>query len=41
DTIIRYYLGQTKAGVRSLKTDFYTTPIYWTTQNNKTTIRYA
>ncbi|CAF0763412.1 unnamed protein product [Adineta steineri] len=41
DTILRYYLGQTKAGVRSLKTDFYTTPIYWTTQNNKTTIRYA
>ncbi|CAF1632172.1 unnamed protein product [Adineta ricciae] len=42
DTILRYYLGQTKGGgSRSLKTDFYTTPIFWTTQNNKTTIRYA
>jgi hypothetical protein len=41
DTILHHYLGQTTGGSRSLKTDFYTTPMYWTTQNNKTTIRYA
>ncbi|CAF0718374.1 unnamed protein product [Adineta steineri] len=41
DTILHHYLGQTKGGSRPLKTDFYTVPIYWTTQNNKTTIRYA
>ncbi|CAF3560241.1 unnamed protein product [Rotaria sp. Silwood1] len=41
DTILHHYLGQSKGGSRLLKTDFYTTPIYWTTQNNKTTIRYA
>jgi len=41
NTILQYYLGQTNGISRSLKTDFYTTPIYWTTQNNKTTIRYA
>jgi hypothetical protein len=41
DTILHHYLGQTKGGSRPLKNDFYTTPIYWTTQNNKTTIRYA
>ncbi|CAF0927567.1 unnamed protein product [Rotaria sordida] len=41
DTILHHYLGQNRGGSRPLKTDFYTTPIYWTTQNNKTTIRYA
>jgi NADPH-dependent 2,4-dienoyl-CoA reductase/sulfur reductase-like enzyme len=41
DTILHHYLGQTKGSSRPLKTDLYTTPIYWTTQNNKTTIRYA
>ncbi|CAF1415713.1 unnamed protein product [Adineta ricciae] len=41
DTILHHYLGQNKGGARPLKTDYYTVPIYWTTQNNKTTIRYA
>ncbi|CAF1383220.1 unnamed protein product [Rotaria sp. Silwood1] len=41
DTILHYYVGQKQDNSRSLKTDFYTVPIFWTTQNNKTTIRYA
>ncbi|CAM4772175.1 unnamed protein product [Rotaria magnacalcarata] len=41
DTILRHYLGQTKGGCRSSKNDLYTTPFFWTTQNNQTTIRYT
>ncbi|CAF2584587.1 unnamed protein product [Rotaria sp. Silwood2] len=41
NTILHYYVGQKENASRSLKTDFYTVPIFWTTQNNKTTIRYA
>lgn len=41
NTILHNYFGQTSSGLRSLRTDLYTTPIFWTTQNNKTTIRYV
>lgn len=40
-TILLHYLGQTRDESRLMKPELYTTPIYWTTQNNKTTIRYA
>ncbi|CAF4450725.1 unnamed protein product, partial [Rotaria magnacalcarata] len=41
NTILNNYHGQTAATSDSLKTDLYTTPIFWSTQNNKTNIRYA
>lgn len=41
NTILYHYLGQNRGGNRTVKPELYTTPIYWTTQNNKTTIRYA
>lgn len=41
NTILYHYLGQNKGNNKSARADLYTTPIFWTTQNNKTTIRYA
>ena len=40
-TILRSYRNGTDIPSRSLKANLYTVPIYWSTQNNKTTIRYA
>lgn len=41
NTILHHYLGQTSSSSRSFKSDLYTTPIFWTTQNKSTTIRFA
>ena len=41
NTILNDYLGIKEDGLHTLPTGFYTVPIFWTTQNNKTTIRYV
>ena len=41
NTILHHYLGHTNGSARSFKSDLYTTPIFWTTQNKSTTIRFA